>query len=133
MAIDEVTEIPTPSSPDCSDSDPSSPTAEITVYDIEKGTAPGTTKEKLPFSMNIHQGRPNISELIEATISGTDPKDRIAVGVCGPGDLVDRTREGVSRDVYDNGPSITLYSEVSRESMRLFSWKRPADIEDVGV
>ncbi|KAJ9332848.1 hypothetical protein DTO027B5_5458 [Paecilomyces variotii] len=114
MALDEVTEMPTPSSPDCSDSDPSSPMAEITVYDIEKGAAPETTKEKLPFSMNIHQGRPNISDLIEATISGTDPKDRIAVGVCGPGDLVDRTREGVSRDVYDNGPSITLYSEEFR-------------------
>ncbi|KAL1854549.1 hypothetical protein Plec18170_004639 [Paecilomyces lecythidis] len=114
MAMEETTEIATPSSPDVSDSDPITPTADVTVYDIEKGSAPETTKEKLPFPINLHQGRPQISDLLADIVSKTDAKDCIAVGACGPSDLIDRTRDAVRKGAYDNGPSITLYSEEFR-------------------
>lgn len=79
---------------------------------MEKEAAVDKTTEKLPLSVELHKGRPDLADVIANSIVHADTRDRIAVGVCGPSDLVDRTRDVVRRDVYDNGPSITLYSEV---------------------
>ncbi|GAD92840.1 hypothetical protein PVAR5_1436 [Paecilomyces variotii No. 5] len=113
MAMEQA-EIHPLSSPDVSDSDPSSPIAEFTIYDVEKGGAPGTTSEKLPSPISLHQGRPQISDLITDIVSNTGSNDCIAIGACGPSNLVDRAREAIRKHGYDNGPSITLYSEEFR-------------------
>ncbi|XHG04316.1 hypothetical protein AWENTII_007592 [Aspergillus wentii] len=84
--------------------------------DTEAGPLEKTTIIDYPLTM--HPGRPDIYSLISSATFGTDTKDRIAVGVCGPSGLVDSTRQAVSRAMAD-GALVTLYAEVSLCQMHL--------------
>jgi hypothetical protein len=62
---------------------------------------------------NTHKGRPDISTYISMFVDCCSPSDRVGIGACGPVDMVDSVTRAVSRGVYDDGPSITVYTEVS--------------------
>jgi hypothetical protein len=68
-----------------------------------------------PSSINeIRSGRPDIGKLIAAAVaSSSSIDDRIIVGACGPSELMSSIREAVYSDLYNDGPSLTLYTEVS--------------------
>lgn len=83
------------------------------INDLEKGALEIATGS--PLSINeIRPGRPDIPKLIAAAVaSSSNIDERIIVGACGPSELMSTIREAVFSDLYDDGPSITLYTEVS--------------------
>jgi hypothetical protein len=83
------------------------------INDLEKGTLEMATSS--PLSINkIRPGRPDIGKLIAAAVgSSSSIDDRIIVGACGPSELMSTIREAVFSDLYNDGPSLTLYTEVS--------------------
>lgn len=79
--------------------------------DVEKGK-----EEKSGGAVSLsglRKGRPDIAHLVTDCVSRCSLEDRIGVGACGPFNLIESTREAVSRKDYDKGPSITFHSEVS--------------------
>jgi hypothetical protein len=81
--------------------------------DLEKGASKSTGEGSSIKSIDIREGRPDISNLIGTATASADPNDRIIVGSCGPLKMVDQTRNAVSESMCEDGPSITLYTEVS--------------------
>jgi hypothetical protein len=83
------------------------------INDLEKGALEMATSS--PLSINvIRPGRPDIGKLIAAAVaSSSSIDDRIIVGACGPSELMSTIREAVFSDLYNDGPSLTLYTEVS--------------------
>lgn len=78
---------------------------------VEQGKNEHNTA-KLRFP-GLRKGRPNVTQLVVESMSQCSLEDRIGVAACGPFNLLEATREAVSRKDYDNGPSITFHSEVS--------------------
>lgn len=81
------------------------------VGDIEKGK-----KEAIGQAVavsGIRKGRPDIASLITGCLSQCSVDDRVGVGACGPINMIESTREVTCRNMFDNGPSITLHTEVS--------------------
>lgn len=83
------------------------------INDLEKGALEMATGS--PLSINeIRPGRPDIGKIIAAAVgSSSSIDDRIIVGACGPSELMSTIREAVFSDLYNDGPSLTLYTEVS--------------------
>lgn len=81
------------------------------VEDLEKGKEGGS---RLAVSVSdIRKGRPNLPPLITDCLTGCASTDRVAVGACGPRDLLKVTRDTVFQEDFDEGPSISLHTEVS--------------------
>jgi hypothetical protein len=101
--------------------------ASSVIGDIEKGQKEND-KEAFP-APEFRKGRPDIPYLLTECLSRCSIEDRVGVGACGPSDLLDYVREGVSRKAYDHGPSIAFHYEVnpsssSQHSVRLFTDSR---------
>ncbi|CAL5873861.1 uncharacterized protein PFLUO_LOCUS8144, partial [Penicillium psychrofluorescens] len=79
--------------------------------DLEKGASKSTGEGSSIRSIDIREGRPDISNLIGTAAASADPNDHIMVGSCGPMKMVDQTRNAVSESMCEDGPSITLYTE----------------------
>jgi hypothetical protein len=99
------------------------------INDLEKGALEMATGS--PLSINeIRPGRPDIGKLIAAAVSSSSSiDDRIIVGACGPSGLMSAIREAVFSDLYNDGPSLTLYTEVSLQddpSLKLTLTKSPS-------
>lgn len=99
--------IPTEPSPE--------PSPTFSTSDPEKGVGQQSTGNIYSSSMNqILPGRPHIGNLIAAAAAGSGKSDdRIIVGACGPSELMSITRKAVNNELLNDGPSITLYTEVS--------------------
>ncbi|KAJ5177779.1 FAD-binding 8 [Penicillium coprophilum] len=81
--------------------------------DPEKGVAQEATCD-ISSVNGILLGRPHIGNLIAAAAAGSGTSDdRIIVGACGPAELLGTTRKAVNNELYNDGPPITFYSEVS--------------------
>lgn len=93
-------------SEDCSSLD----SAPITA-DVEKGKDQ-TGGQAIPLSIQL-KGRPDIANLLASCISQCSLESRIGVGACGPVQMIQATRDAIYQSTYDNGPSITLHTEVS--------------------
>jgi hypothetical protein len=81
------------------------------VGDIEKGK-----KEAIGQAVavsGVRKVRPDIASLITDCLSQCSVDDRVGVGACGPFNMIESTREVACRSMFDNGPSITLHTEVS--------------------
>ncbi|KAJ5167712.1 uncharacterized protein N7482_003306 [Penicillium canariense] len=89
--------------------DSSSLDSALMTSDVEKGRemADRTSRCSPPS-----RGRPDVGNLIASCISHCDSEFRIGVGACGPSELIAAAREATSQSAYDNGPSITLHTEV---------------------
>lgn len=93
---------------------PVTPSPAVSANDLEK-TALEMFAAKPPSVNETRPGRPDIGNLIgAAATSGGKSDDRIIVGACGPSDLTSTIRHSVNNDIRDDGPSITLYTEVSK-------------------
>lgn len=62
---------------------------------------------------NIQKGRPDVFNLVTSCISQCGSESRVGIGACGPTQMIQMTRNAVSQETYDAGPSITLHAEVS--------------------
>lgn len=78
--------------------------------DIEKGRKEAT--QSLECMSFVRRGRPNIADLVANGISWCPPHYQVGVGACGPMKILEGTREATSQKAFDNGPSITLHTEV---------------------
>jgi hypothetical protein len=76
--------------------------------DVETGQDE-KSKEACPIP-NVRKGRPDIEQLATDCLSRCSLEDCVGVGACDPSDLLESTREAVSRKDYDNGPSIIFHS-----------------------
>ncbi|CAG7935108.1 unnamed protein product [Penicillium nalgiovense] len=86
----------------------------ILTSDPEKGAEQQPTGNVSSSVKGILPGRPNIDNLIAAAAAGSARlDDRIIVGACGPSRLMSTTRKAVDNELLNDGPSITLYTEVS--------------------
>ncbi|KAJ5812229.1 hypothetical protein N7474_008530 [Penicillium riverlandense] len=79
--------------------------------DLEKGASKSTGEGSSIKSIDIREGRPDISHLIGTATASAHPNDRIVVGACGPVKMIDQTRNAVSESMCEDGPSIILYTE----------------------
>lgn len=79
--------------------------------DIEKGKEE-TGGQAIPLSAR-RKGRPDIVNLLANSISQCSLESRIGVGACGPIQMIETTRDAIYQSKHDNGPSITLHTEVS--------------------
>jgi hypothetical protein len=91
--------------------DDSSSGGTITVGDIKNRKK--ETMGSFEYMSLIRRGRPNIADLVANRISRCPPQYQVRVGTCGPMKLLEETREASFQEVLDNGPSITLHTEVS--------------------
>jgi hypothetical protein len=90
------------------------PSRVILTSDPEKGAEKQPTGNISSSVNEILPGRPNIGNLIAAAAAGSAKlDDRVIVGACGPSQLLSTTRNAVNNELLNNGPSITLYTEVS--------------------
>ncbi|QKX56546.1 uncharacterized protein TRUGW13939_03651 [Talaromyces rugulosus] len=81
-----------------------------TPVDIEKSSI-GIDSNALSFT-NVQRGRPDISKYVSGFIDSCSPEDRVGIGACGPVDMVDSVQKShYSRGAYDDGLSITVYTE----------------------
>lgn len=78
--------------------------------DIEKGKE--ETTRSLEYMSYVRRGRPNIADLVSNGISRCPPHYQVGVGACGPTKILEGTREATTQKAFDNGPSITLHTEV---------------------
>lgn len=93
---------------------PVEPSLTVTANDLEK-SALQNFAAKPPSVNETRPGRPDIGNLIKvAATSCGNSDDRVIVGACGPSDLMHTIRNAVNNDIRDDGPSITLYTEVSK-------------------
>lgn len=81
--------------------------------DPEKRASKSTGEGSSIQPIDSRKGRPDISNLIGAVTASADPNDHIMVGACGPMKMVGQTRNAVSDSMCEDGPSISLYTEVS--------------------
>lgn len=88
---------------------------QVPMGEVEKGplSPVAVTSPDTKFANSIRSGRPSIENHVITCVESCKPTDRIGVGACGPVELVASTRKAVAQKIYDNGPSITLYTEVS--------------------
>jgi hypothetical protein len=86
--------------------------------DIEKGDASGIEDISWLETTETRGHRPSIADLIDTAIASTNSDNRIIVGVCGPGGMIDQTREAISKDTRENSPCTKLYTEVSPTDFR---------------
>ena len=96
-------------SEDCSSLD-STPVTE----DVEKGKEE-TGGQAIPIFAQ-QKGRPDIANLLASCFSQCSLDSKIGVGVCGPIQMIEAARDAIYQRTYDNGPSITLHTEVSNFS-----------------
>lgn len=87
----------------------------VPMGEVEKGhlSPVAVTSPETEFANSILTGRPSIEDHVTTCVESCKPTDRIGVGACGPVELVASTRKAVAQRIYDNGPSMTLYTEVS--------------------
>lgn len=88
---------------------------QVPIAEVEKGPlSPIAVTSPAIESVNaIRTGRPSIENHVMTCVGSCKPTDRIGVGACGPVELVASTRKALAQKTYDNGPSMTLYTEVS--------------------
>lgn len=81
--------------------------------DVEKHVAGVTSTGSLSSitSMDVRLGRPDVVKIIDDAVAQADPKDRIAVAVCGPEGLMKVARQTVARNIKPEGPSLELQCE----------------------
>lgn len=94
----------------CVTRDPSpSPTLvqDSACSDLEKGVSSWFE------SIEIRERRPYIADLIDTAVASANLANRIIVGACGPGEMIDQTRKAISENMRERSPYISLYTEVS--------------------
>ena len=93
-----------------------------TARDPEKSPVGDLVSQKRP-RRDFQRGRPNIGHLMSAAISSSSTSSgdiaRVIVGACGPKELIDTTRQAALHEKHDDGPSLTLYTEVSQFALTL--------------
>lgn len=93
-----------------------------TARDPEKCSLGDLVSQKRPVR-DFKRGRPNIGHLMSAAISHSSASlgniGHVMVGACGPKELIDTTRQAVLHEKHDDGPSMTLYTEVSQSAPAL--------------
>lgn len=72
------------------------------------------------YAIETHPRRPSIPALMEALVENADPTKRVIVGACGPESLLETVKSTASKCIRPDGPSFTLYIEVSRLSPTIF-------------
>ncbi|KAJ5250642.1 hypothetical protein N7489_001052 [Penicillium chrysogenum] len=88
------------------------PSPTVLTRDPEKDAEQQPTGNISSSVNEILLGRPNIGNLIAAAAAGSAKlDDRIIVGACGPSQLLSTTRKAVNKELLNDGPSITLYTE----------------------
>jgi hypothetical protein len=90
--------------------------------DVEKGSPVvgnfEKTKEEVTGQTTVsisalRKGRPDIAVLIADCLSQCSEDEYVGIGACGPISIIKSTREVACRSTFDNGPFITLHTEVS--------------------
>jgi hypothetical protein len=61
--------------------------------------------------VNTKKGRPDITALVGMMVKDAQQKDIVAVGACGPAELMRVARNAVADNITLMGPSITLHCE----------------------
>lgn len=79
------------------------------VGDLEKGHE--GRRLGVPVA-NLRKGRPDIAALITDSLSVCATTDQVGVGACGPVEILDTTRHTLFHRTFDEGPFITLHTEV---------------------
>lgn len=79
--------------------------------DVEKGKEE-TGGQAIPIFAQ-QKGRPDIANLLASCFSQCSLESKIGVGACGPIQMIEAARDAIYQSTYDNGPSITLHTEVS--------------------
>ncbi|KAF8250580.1 hypothetical protein K440DRAFT_653467 [Wilcoxina mikolae CBS 423.85] len=70
------------------------------------------TIDKMPrIPYRTHNGRPDISAIIGSVVSSSEQRNTVAVGACGPSELMRVARNAVADNITLTGPSITLHCE----------------------
>ncbi|KAJ5049347.1 hypothetical protein NUH16_007865 [Penicillium rubens] len=88
------------------------PSPTVLARDPEKDAEQQPTGNISSSVNEILLGRPNIGNLIAAAAAGSAKlDDRVIVGACGPSQLLSTTRKAVNKELLNDGPSITLYTE----------------------
>lgn len=76
----------------------------------------GKVEDSRQYSVSsARKGRPDVASLVNECLSQpslSQSQQRIGVGACGPARLLDATKEAVMNPAHDNGPFITLHTEV---------------------
>lgn len=72
---------------------------------------PAKITSRLNTSLTIHQGRPEIAAIIAGTVADADKHAMVVVAVCGPGSMMQDTRQAVAENIKVDGPSLELHSE----------------------
>ena len=92
---------------------PTQPSPTSMNDDPEKGPLHQSTPNTLSSTSEIRRGRPDMGNLIATAVTAhRHPEDRIIVGACGPRELMTATRQALTDIPYNDGPAITLYTEV---------------------
>ena len=61
--------------------------------------------------MDVRPRRPNVDRIIDDAVEQSDPRDRIAVAVCGLERLMKVARQTVARNIKPEGPNLELPCE----------------------
>lgn len=82
------------------------------VGDFEKTKEEVTGQTTVSISA-LRKGRPDIAVLMADCLSQCSEDEYVGIGACGPINIIESTREVACRSTFDNGPFITLHTEVS--------------------
>jgi hypothetical protein len=107
-----------------SDASASSSDAALAANDLEAslekelGLSTGTAEkleakiDEVPrIKVETKTGRPDITKIVETMVKGAHRRDIVAVGACGPAELMRVARNAVADNITVTGPSITLHCE----------------------
>jgi hypothetical protein len=64
---------------------------------------------RIPY--RTHNGRPDITSIINSVVRSSEQRNTVAVGACGPSKLMQVARNAVADNITLTGPSITLHCE----------------------
>jgi|SRR5690606_5243083 len=104
-----------------SDSEPSSPTLnfpmskEIMVHSEKNNKGKAKRRSIIDQQANIEidtlPGRPDLAGIVTEVVKSSEAIDTIAVGACGPVELMRVARNAVAKGITVSGPSLTLHCE----------------------
>lgn len=63
------------------------------------------------FYIETLGGRPDLTSIVKSVVKSAEQRDTIAVGACGPTELMRVARNAVADNITMSGPSITLHCE----------------------
>lgn len=78
--------------------------------DVEKGKEEIGAQAIPVFAQQ--KGRLNVANRLAGCFSQCNSESKIGVGACGPIQMIEDVRNAIYQSTYDNGPSITLHTEV---------------------